>query len=80
MTPSSETVMTSKWEGAVTEVLEDTFYAHGIDMDSGEEGICHFYQSDVADEDRGLLTPGALFYWTIETEPEVSFTISFRRR
>jgi hypothetical protein len=56
-----------KWEGTVIKVNENTFFARLIDLTDrdgpDEEG--EFSKDEVSKIDLELLSPGAIFYWTI---------------
>jgi len=57
-----------EWEGYVTDVFDDRFIARLVDVTSGEDAAkeeAEFPIQDVADTDRSLLRPGAVFRWTI---------------
>lgn len=55
-----------KWEGYVTEVGPETFWARLILL-SGEGGDqdAEIYLEEVDREERSLIEPGAVFYWSI---------------
>lgn len=55
-----------KWEGYVLEIDNEVFRARLIPI-SGQEDIqeAEIYLSEVTEEDRDLLEPGAVFYWSI---------------
>lgn len=55
-----------KWEGYVTEVTEDSFWAR-LAVLVGEEGDldAEILLNAVDKEDLPLVTPGAVFYWSI---------------
>jgi hypothetical protein len=55
-----------KWEGAVLEVKEDSFFARLIDLtDSNIDEEAEFSIEELSPEDIPLLKPGAIFYWNI---------------
>lgn len=55
-----------KWEGVVIEVGQDTFLAKLVPiMGEGSEQEAEIYIDQVEKEDRVLIEPGAVFYWTI---------------
>lgn len=62
--------MRGQWEGAVTEVGTDEFSVVLSDIlnPGAEEYDAVFSLEEVADEDRDLLTEGAILYWTIGYE------------
>jgi hypothetical protein len=59
-------VALQRWEGYVESVAEETFLARLVDL-AGQlpEEVAEFFLSDVSDGDRGLLQPGAVFYWSV---------------
>jgi len=55
-----------KWEGAVLEVKEDSFFARLVDLtDSNIDEEAEFSIEELSPEDRPLIKPGAIFYWNI---------------
>jgi hypothetical protein len=55
-----------KWEGYVTEVGTDTFWARlSMVVGEGTDQDAEIYIEEVDLEDRALIKPGAVFYWTI---------------
>lgn len=56
-----------KWEGQVTSVGEDSFYAQirPIVGEGTAEQVAEIYIDDVAESDRPLIELGAIFYWSI---------------
>ncbi|MDS4040444.1 MAG: hypothetical protein RKP20_04630 [Candidatus Competibacter sp.] len=55
-----------KWEGFVLEVSEENFTARLVDLkNKGIEEEAEIYITEVTEEDRPLLKPGAIFYWSI---------------
>lgn len=55
-----------KWEGFVIEKNDETFLAWLTPiMGEGPDQIAEIYISKVETEDRALVKPGAVFYWTI---------------
>lgn len=55
-----------KWEGVVTAIDEQTFWAHLIDLtQGGADEEAELFVDDVTDDDRALLQIGAGFYWNI---------------
>lgn len=55
-----------RWEGTVLESSEETFIArlHDLSSDGPDEEV-ELLIEDVPDEDRPLVEPGAVFYWSI---------------
>lgn len=57
-----------EWEGYVTDIFDATFVARLVDI-TGRSNVAteeaEFPLDDVADGDRALLKPGAVFRWTI---------------
>ena len=67
---SSEAAGTSssseRWEGVVLEVADGTFRARLVDLDRhAPDEDAEIYWSEVSDEDKDLVEPGAVFYWSI---------------
>lgn len=57
-----------KWEGYVLAVGEGTFSARLMTKqgdNAGEEFVAEIYLDEIDAEDRLLLAPGAVFYWSI---------------
>lgn len=55
-----------KWEGYVTEVGPDTFHARLIPiLGEGSDLDAEMWIEEIAEEDRALIQPGAIFYWSI---------------
>jgi hypothetical protein len=57
-----------EWEGYVTDVLQTTFVARLVDVTAGQHTAseeAEFPLDDVADGDRPLVKPGAVFRWTV---------------
>ncbi len=55
-----------KWEGYVTEIGTDTFWARlSMVVGEGSDQDAEIYIEEVDREDRALIQPGAVFYWTI---------------
>jgi hypothetical protein len=55
-----------KWEGCVTEVGKDTFWARlSTIFGEGDDQEAEIYLEEVDLEDRTLIKTGAVFYWTI---------------
>ncbi len=58
-----------KWEGVVTDVNEDSFFARLTDLtQGGSEEVIEFYLDDVPSDDKSLIGIGAIFYWNIGYE------------
>lgn len=77
-----------KWEGTVTEVDEDFFWARLVDLtsdDNATEEIVQISNDDVSSkDDLDLITPGAIFYWnigyqTVNGQDSKTSIITFRR-
>ena len=55
-----------KWQGTVIEISPDTFLAVLTSIDGEEiEQEAEIYLNEVEEEDRYLVKPGAIFYWSI---------------
>ncbi len=55
-----------KWAGYVIEIGEEVFTARLTDLkNKGIEEDAEIYLTEVSEEDRPLLLPGAVFYWSI---------------
>ena len=55
-----------KWEGYVTEVGSVTFRARlHVLLGEGSDQEAEIYIEEISPADRGLIEPGAVFYWTI---------------
>jgi hypothetical protein len=55
-----------KWEGIVLDVLKDSFTARLIDLtQEGSDEEAEFALEEIDEGDKGLLKPGAVFYWNI---------------
>jgi hypothetical protein len=56
-----------KWEGQVTSIGEDSFRAQirPIVGEGTADQVAEIYINDVAESDRLLIEPGAIFYWSI---------------
>lgn len=63
-----------QWEGIVSEVTTDSFWAEITDANIGSrtEEIVELPLSEIDDADHCLLSPGAVFYWTIGYEDSPS--------
>ncbi|MEA2061873.1 MAG: hypothetical protein U9P10_15520 [Thermodesulfobacteriota bacterium] len=55
------------WEGRITEILDDTFYAIISDKTNPElpDEMVSLDIEEITPSDLNLLTPGAVFYWSI---------------
>lgn len=81
-----ESLSLQKWEGVVMSVSSQSFIARLYDLmaDKPEEEA-EFLIDKVLVDDRGLIKPGAFFYWSIgyftcQTSPQEAFSIvKFRR-
>lgn len=64
--PSQRFIPLSRREGIVLEIRDDEFDARLVDLD-GEDGDLDatFAVEELSPDDRPLLRPGAVFYWTI---------------
>jgi hypothetical protein len=67
MRPSTETFnVLQKWEGVVTEVLDDAFVARLIPIvGEGPDQEAEIYLDEIETGDQDLIEPGAMFYWSI---------------
>ena len=55
-----------KWEGYVSHLGEDTFEATLVCLKGeGPDQYAEIFFEDVSDDDRALISIGAVFYWTI---------------
>ena len=55
-----------RWEGVVLRVESDVFRARLVDLDrQTPDEEAEVYLSEVSDDDRVLVEPGAVFYWSI---------------
>jgi hypothetical protein len=76
-----------QWEGAVSETSDETFWAELRDLTdpSSKREIVEIYLREVADQDKPLVAPGAVFYWSIGYDTSFSGSlvraseIKFRR-
>lgn len=74
-----------KWEGYVLELHEEYFIARITDMsDEHDDEEIEVMLTEISEDDRGLICPGAIFYWHIGYETERgtvkrSSIIRFRR-
>ena len=61
-----EGVALQKWEGVVVSISENSFCARLHDLTAANpEEEAEFSIEDVAEDDRALVQPGAIFYWSI---------------
>ncbi len=59
-------VSLQKWEGVVIAVEKDIFQARLLDLtDENPEEQAEFLIEEISDDDRELLRPGAVFYWSL---------------
>lgn len=65
-----------RWEGAVQEVYGDGFIAEVHRLSDGEVATVEMDLSEVADRDRRILAPGALFWWDVD---DTGSRVRFRR-
>lgn len=75
LSPSSRVVFEAlqKWEGRVLSRTDSTFVAVVSDLVDGvTEEQAEFEIDDVTKEDRPLVQPGAIFYWSIGYRVELS--------
>jgi hypothetical protein len=74
-----------KWEGYVLEIHEDSFSARLVPLKGDDEELeAEIYIEELSEQDRELLQPGAVFYWSIgyhdrPSGRERSSIIRFRR-
>jgi hypothetical protein len=55
-----------KWEGVVLRVMEDSFLARLVDLtQKGPDEEAEIALEELSQEDRKLVEPGAIFYWSI---------------
>lgn len=64
--PREHFIVLQKWEGHVTEVDETTFRArlHPL-AGEGTDQEAEIYTEEVSPQDRALIQPGSIFYWSI---------------
>ena len=59
-------VSLQKWEGVVMEVEKDIFHARLLDLtEKNPEEETDFLFEEVSEDDRSLIKPGAVFYWSL---------------
>ena len=59
-------VSLQKWEGIVMEVEKELFHARLIDLtEKNPEEETDFLFEEVSEDDRSLIKPGAVFYWSL---------------
>jgi hypothetical protein len=64
--PREKFLTMQKWEGHVIEVGQDTFWARLVrTTGGGPDQEAEIYISEIDQEDRILIEPGAVFYWSI---------------
>jgi hypothetical protein len=56
-----------QWEGVVTEIEAETFWAELRDLTepTSNREVVEIYLREVAEQDKVLLAPGAVFYWSV---------------
>jgi hypothetical protein len=55
-----------KWEGYVIDIFEETFLARLVPIEGeGSEQEAEIFIEEVGEEDRAMIVPGAVFYWSI---------------
>jgi hypothetical protein len=56
-----------QWEGIVTEIDNETFWAELRDLTdpTPNREVVEIYNREVDDQDKALVAPGAVFYWSI---------------
>lgn len=75
----------ASWEGVVTDVSSETFNARLVTIGGKDEYDAEIPVDEVAESDRDLLAPGAVFYWylgyriSVAGTRERSSVIRFRR-
>lgn len=59
-------MIVQNWEGTVLEIGAETFWARLATL-AGEEGdqVAEIFLDEIDADDRALLAPGAVFYWSI---------------
>jgi hypothetical protein len=69
MIPRRFTVL-QHWEGVVTEVCSDSFWAELRDLTEfgNPSDLVEIPLSDISDNDKPLVEPGSMFYWNIGYE------------
>jgi len=84
-TPPVPTRLLGEWEGMVERVSGATFAARIVDLKGNRpEELAEFDIDDVSPDDRSLVMPGGLFFWTIVREtkdgrPAQKSELRFRR-
>jgi len=65
-TPKKKFRVLQKWEGYVIEVEQDTFFARLVPIvGEGPDQEAEIYLEEIEPDDRILIEPGAVFYWSI---------------
>jgi hypothetical protein len=56
-----------QWEGVVTEMDGETFWAELRDLtdNTSNREVVEIYFGEVAEQDKPLIAPGAVFYWSV---------------
>jgi hypothetical protein len=71
--PVARSIELQRWEGTIEEVGEDSFTAVLRDLTAqGADEWAELLLDDVAESDRALVAPGAVFYWWIGYRESVS--------
>jgi hypothetical protein len=66
-------VTLQRWEGRVDEAADDHFVATLTDLTmAGQEEVAEFDLAEVSAQDRALVVPGAVFYWSVGWRDAVS--------
>lgn len=64
--PRSRFRVLQKWEGYVVDIYEETFLARLVPIEGeGSEQEAEIFIEEVGEDDRALIVPGAVFYWSI---------------
>ncbi len=70
--PQDKFIALEKWEGAVTEICESSFFADLYNKKSNTVEEAEFSKEEISDQDFALLKTGAIFYWSIGYLDKVS--------
>jgi hypothetical protein len=66
LTPESGFISLQKWEGVVTEIGKEFFFARLYDLtNKGNEEEAEFSVDEISEDERDLFVSGAVFYWNI---------------
>lgn len=66
LTPESRFISLQKWEGVVTEIGNEFFFARLYDLtNKGNDEEAEFALEEISEDERDLFVPGAVFYWNI---------------